>query len=79
MTRVLRPALNLQTDGDGLVPPKAFSHVHHAPLAVAVALFQLLAPGGQGVDERRPQAVGGFVAFNQHAIRLLQAERKCSS
>ena len=79
MHRILRPTLDLQTDGNGLIAPEAFSHVHHPALALAVALFQLLASGGQAVDERGAQAVRGFVAFHQHAVRLLQAERKCGS
>lgn len=79
MNRILRPSFDLQTDGDGLISPEAFSHIHHPPLALAVAPFQLLASGGQAVDERGAQAVGRFVAFDQHAVRLLQAERKCGS
>lgn len=44
--------LNLFTDSDRLVPSESLAHVHHAAFAFAVAFFELLAAGGEGVDER---------------------------
>ena len=79
MNGILSATLNLKADGDGLIAAEAFPHVDHAALALPVALFQLLAPSRQGVDERGAQAVRRFVALDQHAVRLLQAERQCRS
>ncbi len=79
MDRILRPSLDFLTDSDGLIAPKALSHIDHTPLAFAVALFELLAACGEGVEEWLTQAVRGLVALDQDAVGLLEAESECGS
>lgn len=58
---------------NGRVAAEALAHVDHAALALAVALFQLLALQRECVDEGLAQAVGGFVAMDHDAVGLLEA------
>lgn len=73
MTRIVCASLNLGAGGNGLVSPEALAHVNHAALALAVALFELLAPGRERVDERGAQAVGGCVLVDHDAVGVLEA------
>lgn len=68
--------LQLRRDRDGLVAPEALAHINHALLALAVAALQLLALSGERVGEWRAQAVDGFVAVHEHAVRVLEALRE---
>ena len=72
-------ALELRAHADGLVPPEALAHVHHAALAVAEPALQLLAGRREGVEERRGQALGGRVAGDEDAVRVLETGGQCGA
>lgn len=56
-----------------LVAAKPFPHIDHAALALAVAPRELLAAGGQGVEEVGAlEAVGGGVAVLEDAVGVLE-------
>jgi len=56
-----------------LVPSESLPHIHHAPLAIAVAPLQLLALCGKGVDEWVAETVGGKVSLDEDAVGRLEA------
>lgn len=60
-----------------MVSPEAFAHVDHASLALAEATLQLLALGGEGVDQGRGEAFDGGVAVDEDAVAVLEAVGEC--
>lgn len=57
----------------GHVAAEALAHVDQAALALAEALLELLALGGEAVDEGFAEAVGGAVALDHYAFGFLEA------
>jgi len=66
-------ALDLFTDSNRLVASESLSHIYHAPFAIAIALFKLLAACGEGFHERRAQTVCWGVAVYEDAVGVLEA------
>ena len=75
VVRIAGARFKFQTRRNRFVAAESLAHIDHAALTLAVALLQLLASGGERVDEWRSQAVGRFVAFDEDAVAILEAYR----
>ena len=73
MTGVLRAALKLLAHCNRLIASESLPHIHHPALAFSVALLELLALRGHGVDEGWTEAVGGLIAVDHYAVGFLEA------
>jgi hypothetical protein len=73
VARIVCASLNLDTWSNRLVATKSFAHIDQASLAFSISLLQLLASGGEGIDEWRAKAVGGGVALDHDTVALLEA------
>lgn len=60
-------------EGDGLVAAESLAHVDHTASALAIAFAELLASGGEGLNERGAQAIRRRVALYHDAFAFLQA------
>jgi len=73
MLWVLCTTLNLLAYGDWLIPSEPLPHINHAALAFSIALLQLLATGGEGIDKGWPKAVYWFVPLYHDTVGILEA------
>jgi len=77
--RVVCAGLELHTRGDRLVAAESFAHIDQPTFTLSVSFLQLLASGGEGIDERRAKAIGGAVALDHDTVALLEAFGQCGT